>query len=120
MNLNSDKIFNKKDKIILVGLLLFIFSFTFYLYKLGYLKDSNINYFLDLEFKGRVLEQFTDKKDHGAQKFKLSDNNVISAYYPNQNSQLKINDSVVKKRNSVYIMVFRNKKYLFDICLYKD
>jgi|SRR5690606_13106685 len=114
---NFDEILGRKDKIIIGSLIIFIFCLIAVLGYAGYFKDSERNAILEKTFQGKIISRYTDYKDHAATKYKLSDGNEIYAYFPKQNVELQIGDSLVKQQNTIYILVFRNGQYKFNVDL---
>ena len=112
-----DEILGKKDKIIVGGLILFIFTLIIVLSFSGYFDDYVRNNILEREFNGTVTEKYIDYKDHASPKIKLSNGTEIYNYFPKQKVILQIGDSVVKQNNSVYILLFRNKQFIRTIDL---
>ena len=112
-----DEILGRKDKVIIGSLIIFIFSLIAILSYFGYFKDSQRNSILERTFQGKITSQYTDYKNHAAQKYKLSDGNEIYAYFPKQNVTLQVGDSLIKQQNSIYMLVFRNGQYKFSVDL---
>jgi hypothetical protein len=117
MPVSFDEILNKRDKIILGTLVLFIFSLMTILKYSGYFNNEIKNSILNEKFEGKIVSRNTDYKNHGDTKVKLSSGKEIYDYFPKQNVELKIGDSLVKRKNSIYMLVFRNGKYLYEVDL---
>ncbi|ACU07085.1 hypothetical protein FIC_00630 [Flavobacteriaceae bacterium 3519-10] len=105
--------FRKQDKIILLFFFLFIFGLITLLGIFGYFKDDYRNQILNEQYSGKVIELFHDKSDHNNYKAKLSSGKIIYVYFPLETNfiTLNVNDSIVKQKNSVYILLFKNGKF---------
>ncbi|MDR6845621.1 hypothetical protein [Flavobacterium granuli] len=114
---NIDEILSKKDKIIVGGLILFIFTLIIVLSFSGYFDDDVRNKVLKEEFNGTITEKYIDYKEHASPIIKLSNGTEIYNYFPKQKVVLQIGDSIVKQHNSVYILLFRNKQFIQTIDL---
>lgn len=79
----------------------------------GFFDNSYRNGVLENEYRGRVVRLINDRQNHNALTAELSNQRRISVYFPleKDNPTLKLNDSIVKQKNSVYILVFRNGKF---------
>lgn len=117
MNYDIDEILNKKDKIIIGTMLLFIISLMFLLNYLGYFENSKRNKVLNEEFSAKIIEKYVDESNHMTPYIKLSNGNeMINSFQKNQ-INLKLADSLVKKKNSTDMQVYRNKKMIYSLNL---
>ncbi|MFV8376520.1 hypothetical protein [Flavobacterium sp. LB1P71] len=112
-----DEILNKKDKIIIGSMLLFIFSLIFILNHFGYFENSKRDQILDEVFKTSVVEKYTNKSEHMTPMLKLSNGNEMINYFPKHNVKLNIGDSLIKRKSSTDMQVYRNKKLIYSINL---
>jgi len=111
---NNEEIkISKIDKSIIVIFFLFIFGLIATLGFFGYFDNQNRNSVLAEEYSGKVIQLFHDYNDHSSYKAKLSSGKNIYVYFPleKQSTTLNLNDSIVKQKNSVYILVFKNGKF---------
>lgn len=102
-----------QDKSIIIVFFLFTFGLIATLAFFGYFDNQNRDITLEEEYSGKVIELFHDYKDHSSYKAKLSNGKIIYVYFPleKQFATLNFNDSIVKQKNSVYILVFKNGKF---------
>lgn len=74
----------------------------------------NENYYLSLEFKGKVKEKYIDKKNHSYQMVRFEDEKNVSImhkYY----SKIEIGDSICKLKNSFDLLIVKsNSKLVLD------
>lgn len=104
---------SKQDKWIVLIFFLFIFGLIGILGIFGYFDNQNRDRVLEEEYSGKVIELFHDYKDHSSYKAKLTNGKVIYVYFPLEKEAvtLKLNDSIVKQKNSIYILIFKNGKF---------
>lgn len=104
---------SKTDKSIIIFFFLFIFGLIATLGFFGYFNNQDRDAVLAKEYSGKVIELFHDYSDHSSYKAKLSNGKTIDVYFPleKQSVTLNLNDSIVKQKNSVYILVFKNGKF---------
>jgi len=112
-----DEMLNKKDKIIIGTMLLFIFSLMLLLNHFGYFENSRRDGVLNEEFKTSVIEKYTNKSEHMTEILKLSNGNEITNYFPRHNIELNIGDSLIKLKNSTDMQVYRNEVLIYSINL---
>ena len=112
-----DEILNRKDKIIIGTMLLFIVTLMFLLNHFGYFENSRRDEILNEEFKTSVIGKYVDKSNHMTPKLKLSNGNEMINYFPNHNVELNIGDSLVKRKISTDMQVYRNQKLVYSINL---
>lgn len=111
---NNEEIkISKTDRLIILIFCLFIFGLITTLGFFGYFENQNRDSVLEKEYSGKVIELFHDYSDHSSYKAKLSNGKTIYVYFPleNRSTTLNLNDSIVKQKNSVYILVFKNGKF---------
>lgn len=111
---NNEEIkISKIDRSIIVIFFLFIFGLIATLGFFGYYDNQNRDSVLAEEYSGNVIKLFHDYSDHSSYKAKLSSGKIIYVYFPldKQSTTLNLNDSIVKQKNSVYILVFKNGKF---------
>lgn len=101
------------DKTIILIFFLFIFGLIASLGFFGYFDNQNRDSVLAEEYSGNVIKLFHDYGDHSSYKAKLSNGKIIYVYFPleKQSATLNLNDSIVKQKNSVYILIFKNGKF---------
>ena len=112
-----DEILNKKDKIIIGTMLLFIVALMFLLNNFGYFENSKRDGILNEEFKTSVIEKYVDKRNHMTPKLKLSNGNEMVNYFPNHKVELNVGDSLIKQKNSTNMEVYRKEKLIYSINL---
>jgi hypothetical protein len=112
-----DEILNKKDKILIGTMLLFIVALMFLLNHFGYFENSKRDEILNKEFKTCVIEKYIDKSNHMTPKLKLANGNEMINYFPNRKVELNIGDSLIKQKNSTDMQVYREKKLIYSINL---
>jgi hypothetical protein len=112
-----DEILNKKDKIIIGTMLFCIFSLMFLLNHFGYFENSRRDGILNEEFKTSIVEKYVDESEHMTPMIKLSNGNKMINYFPEHNVELKIGDSLNKKKSSTDMQVYRNQKLIYSINL---
>ncbi|MFC4163602.1 hypothetical protein ACFOWU_08060 [Epilithonimonas zeae] len=103
----------KQDKIIILIFFLFIFGLIGILGAFGYFDNAKREQVLKEEYSGKVIDLFHDKNDHSSYKAKLTNGKIIYVYFPLEKkfATLNLNDSIIKQKNSVYILVFKNGKF---------
>lgn len=117
MNYNIDEILNKKDKIIIGTMLLFIVSLMFLLNYLGYFENSKRDSILNEKFTAKIIKKYVDENNHMTPYIKLSNGNkMVNSFQKNQ-INLNISDSLVKRKNSTDMQVYRNKKMIYSLNL---
>jgi len=112
-----DEILNKKDKIIIGTMLLFIVALMFLLNNFGYFENSKRDGILNEEFKTSIIEKYVDKRNHMTPKLKLSNGNEMVNYFPNHKVELNVGDSLIKQKNSTNMEVYRKEKLIYSINL---
>ena len=112
-----DEILNKKDKIIIGTMLLFIVILMFLLNHFGYFENSRRDKVLNEEFKTSIIGKYVDESNHMTPKLKLGNGNEMINYFPKQNVELNIGDSLIKRKNSTDMQVYRNEKIIYSINL---
>ncbi|WP_343532185.1 hypothetical protein [Pedobacter sp.] len=112
-NPDEDFKFPKSIKIIAILFAVFIFGVIIILGHFGFFDHSVRNHILAEEYTGKVVYLFNDRRNHNAYTAKLSNGITITNYFPLEKGEplLELNDSIVKQRNSVYILVFKNGKF---------
>ncbi|MBV6880841.1 hypothetical protein NG800_011760 [Epilithonimonas ginsengisoli] len=110
---NEEIQISKIDKSIILIFFIFIFGLIATLGFFGYFNNQERDTVLAEEYSGKVIELFHDHKDHSSYKAKLSNGKTIYVYFPleKQFETLNLNDSIIKQKNSVYILVFKNGKF---------
>ena len=105
--------FPRSIKIVAILFALFIFGIIFILGHFGFFDNSERDGILAQEFRGKVVYLFHDRGNHNAYTAKLSNGIKITNYFPLEKGEplLELNDSIVKQKNSVYILVFKNGKF---------
>ena len=98
-------------------MLLFIVTLMFLLNYFGYFENSKRNEILNEEFKTRIIEKYVDKSNQMTPKLKLSNGNEMINYFPNHNVELNVGDSLVKRKISTDMQVYRNQKLIYSISL---
>lgn len=114
---NIDEILGKKDKIILLVMLLCIVGILFLLNQFGYFENKKRDLIIDEEFSVKVIDQYFDKNNHMANMIKLSNNAEMINYFPRYNFRIEVGDSLSKQKNSTNMEVFRNNKMIISISL---
>ena len=114
---DKDEILGRKDKIILGVMLLCLFSLISALNYFGFFEDKYRDEVLDKEFTSVITFKYIDSTNHMSPKIKLSNGNEMINYFPKQNIELLIGDSLVKRKKSTDMLVFRDKKLLYSISL---
>ncbi|MBS7254904.1 hypothetical protein [Flavobacterium branchiicola] len=112
-----EEILGKKDKIIIVVMLVFVFAFIFILNGFGYFENQKIDEVLNEEFETIVIDKYIDKSNHMTPKVKLSNGNEMINFFPKSNVELSSGDSLVKRKNSTDMLVFRDKKLVYSISM---
>lgn len=115
---NNEQIkISKIDKSIIIIFFLFVFGLIITLGFFGYFDNQNRDSVLAEEYSGKVIDLFHDKNDHSSYKAKLTNGKIIYVYFPLEKEfvTLNLNDSIVKQKNSVYILVFKNGKFTKSI-----
>jgi hypothetical protein len=112
-----DEILNKKDKIIIGTMLLFIVILMFLLNHFGYFENSRRDKILNEEFKTSVIGKYVDRSNHMTPKLKLANGNEMINYFPKHNVELNIGDSLIKRKSSTDMQVYRNEKIIYSINL---
>jgi len=109
----EDVKFPKSIKIIAILFVLFIFGIIIILGHFGFFDNSVRDHILAREYTGKVVYLFNDRGNHNAYTAKLSNGITITNAFPLEKGAplLELNDSIVKQRNSVYILVFKNGKF---------
>ena len=115
MTTGIDEILNKKDKLIIGSMLAFIFCLVLLLNYLGYFENSKRDEVLNEEFSVTIVEKFRDKSNHNQPIVTLSNGNQIVNYFPNQNIELNIRDSLIKQKNSTNMQVYRDNILTYSI-----
>lgn len=110
-------ILGKKDKIIIGSMLIFVFAFIFVLNGFGYFENQKIDEVLNEEFETVVIDKYIDKSNHMAPKVKLANGNEMFNFFPKSDVELNLGDSLVKKKNSTDMLVFRDKKLVYSISM---
>ena len=115
MNTNSLEDFNipKPVKLIALYFALFVFGVLFLLGYFGFYQHSDRNRVLSKEYTGKVVKLYNDTQNHNAYTARLSNGRTILVDFPleKDNPVLELNDSIVKQKNSVYILVFKDGKF---------
>lgn len=112
-----DEILGKKDKVIIGAILVFVFSLLVILNYFGYFENKKRDQVLNDEFETIVIDKYVDKKNHMTPKVILKNGDEIINYFPKNNIQLILGDSLVKKKESTDMLVFRDKKFVCSISL---
>ncbi len=114
---NEEKKISKTDKSIIIIFFLFVFGLIITLGFFGYFDNQNRDSVLAEEYSGKVIDLSHDKNDHSSYKAKLTNGKIIYVYFPleKESVTLNLNDSIVKQKNSVYILVFKNGKFTKSI-----
>jgi hypothetical protein len=112
-----DEILNKKDKIIIGTMLLFIISLMFLLNHFGYFENSRRDEILNEVFMTSVIGKYSNKSEHMTPMIKLSNGNEMINYFPKNNVELNIGDSLIKRKSSTDMQVYRNEKLIYSINL---
>ena len=110
---NEEIKFNKNDKLIFLIFFLFIIGLIATLGFFGYFDNQERDAVLKEEYTGNVIELFHDYQDHSSYQAKLTNGKIIYVYFPLEKEfvTLQVNDSIIKQKNSVYLLVFRNGKF---------
>lgn len=110
---NEEIKISKNDKLIFIIFFVFIIGLISTLGFFGYFDNQDRDAVLKKEYSGKVIELFHDYQDHSSYKAKLSSGKIIYVYFPLEKDfvTLKVNDSIIKQKNSVYLLVFRNGKF---------
>lgn len=116
MNSNNSKAdFNipKPVKLIALYFALFVFGVLYLLGHFGFYENSDKNRVLAQEYTGKVVKLYNDTQNHNVYTARLSDGRTILVDFPleKDNPTLELNDSIVKQKNSVYILVFKDGKF---------
>jgi hypothetical protein len=112
-----DEIINKKDKIIIGTMLLFIVALMFLLIHFGYFEKSKRDGILNEEFNTNVTRKYVDQSNHITPILKLSNGNEIINYFPHHKVEINIGDSLIKHKNSTNMKVYRKEKLIYNINL---
>jgi hypothetical protein len=112
-----DEIVNKKDKIIISTMLLFIISLMFLLNHFGYFENSRRDEILNEVYKTSVIGKYTNKSEHMTPMLNLSNGNEMINYFPKHKVELNIGDSLIKRKSSTDMQVYRNEKLIYSINL---
>lgn len=110
-----DEILNKKDKLIIGSMLVFVFCLVLLLNYLGYFENSKRDEVLNEEFTVTVIDKYIDKSEHMTPIIKLSNGNEMINYFPKQNIELNIGDSLIKQKNSTNMQVYRDNNLTYSI-----
>ena len=112
-----DEILNRKDKIIIGTMLIFIVVLMLLLNYLGYFENSMRDKILNEEFKTSVIFKYINKSEHMTPMLKLSNGSKMINYFPKNNAELLVGDSLIKKKNSTDMQIYRKRKLIYSINL---
>ena len=111
----KDEIFDKNAKIILGSLLAFLAILFSSLSYSGYFEKNKRKEVMEENFNGKVLEKKVDYKNHGDVSLKLSDSKIIGWYYPKQKIEILVGDSLVKKKGTIYMQLYRKESEVINV-----
>ncbi|MDW8851026.1 hypothetical protein SD960_13055 [Flavobacterium sp. MMLR14_040] len=112
-----NEIFRKKDKIVIGGMLIFVFSLIIVLNFFGYFEDVERDEILNNEFRTTVIETYVDYSEHRNPIVKLSNGENMVNFFPKSNIELIVGDSLVKRKKSTDMLVFRKKTLIYSVSL---
>lgn len=110
-------IFRKKDKIIIGGMFFFVLSLIIMLNFFGYFENTKRDEVLNDEFITTVVDIYIDYNAHQSSMIKLSNGEKMHNFFPKNNIELMIGDSLIKKKNSTDMLVFRDKMLIYSVNL---
>ena len=114
---NWNEIFDRNSKIILGIMIGLIFLFTLLLSKLGYFENKKRDEILNQNYKSVVVSKYRDKPNHNTPKIKLLNSRELIDYWPKENVEIKIGDSIIKDKMSTNLIVKRKAKLIYSINL---
>ena len=114
---DMSEILGRKDKIIIGTMLVFAFGLLIILNQFGYFENKQRDQILNDEFATLVVDKYFDRKNHMTPKVVLSNGNEMINFFPKNKVILILGDSLVKKKKSTDMLVFRNKKLIYSISL---
>ena len=111
----KDAILDKNAKIILGSLFAFLAILFSFLSYSGYFEKNRRKEVMEENFNGKVLEKIVDYKNHGNISLKLSDAKIIGWYFPKQKIEVLIGDSLVKKKQTIYMQLYRKNFEVINV-----
>ena len=111
----KDEILDKNAKIILGSLLAILTVLFTSLSYSGYFEKNRRKEIMMKNFNGKVLEKIVDYKNHGDISLKLSDSKIIEWYFPKQKIEVLIGDSLVKRKETIYMQLYRKNFKIINI-----
>jgi hypothetical protein len=99
---------DKNQKIILGVLIGFILLLSLFIILTKSGKEITIERVLNYKYNGIVIKKYRDKKNHNNLTIKLSTGKNVPTFTPDIYHEIMIGDSLYKKKNSLYMNVFRN------------
>ena len=111
----KNEILDKNAKIILGSLLAFLAILFLSLSYSGYFEKNRRKKVMEENFNGKVLEKIVDYKNHGNISLKLSDAKIIGWYFPKQKIEVLIGDSLVKKKQTIYMQLYRKNFEVINV-----
>ena len=110
-NLISDK----KTKLILVFFIVCLVVFISTLSYSGFFEKERRNAVLRQKFSGKIINIKTPPAHHGDKFVQLSDSTKMRWYFPKQKFDILVGDSLVKKKKTLYLDVYRNNVRVIKI-----
>ncbi|MFV8465415.1 hypothetical protein [Flavobacterium sp. LB1P62] len=107
-----NEILDKKDKIILGTMLLFVFSLIILLSHYGCFENKYRDAILNEEFSSRVISKYVNAHEHMTPMLKLLNGSEMINYFPKHKAEIMIGDSLVKRKKSTDMLVFRGENCL--------
>ena len=105
---------DKKQKIILGILIGFILLLGLFIVLTKSSKGITMERVLNYKYNGIVVKKYRDKENHNSFTIKLSTGKNIPTFTPKVYDKIIIGDSLYKKKNSLYMNVFREVSLYFQ------
>ncbi|MFE3847068.1 hypothetical protein ACFX5D_03690 [Flavobacterium sp. LB3P45] len=98
-------------------MLLIVFGLIILLGHYGYFENKYRDAILNEEFSSRVISKYVNVYEHMTPMLKLSNGSEIINYFPKHKGEIRIGDSLLKRKKSTDMLVFRRENLVYSINL---